>query len=390
MLRSIATVSLSGTLPEKLEAASAARFDGVEIFEADLTYFDGSARDARQLASNLGLEITLFQPFRDFEGAPRERRARNLDRAERKFDLMGELGVGLLLLCSNVAPDTILEDEAATEDLAQVAERAAARGIRDRLRGPGLGPACAHLVACLAHRPGRGPAEPGPSGRQLPHALAGRRSLGPGWRAGRTDLLRPDGGRPAPGDGRALLEPPFPLLPGPGRLRPRGLPGPCRRQRLWRPDLARGLQRRLPRGVGPADRRRWDALAPLSRGEDPRAPAGGTGPAAFADPCGALRPSPASGYGGLRVHRVRGRGRQCRAPGRLAGARRLHGRGPPSLEERHLVPSGRRQPGAQRRARLVRARLLARPRALGLCRRLPPGGRPECAEPGAPLPLPAL
>ncbi len=130
MLRSIATVSLSGTLPEKLEAASAARFDGVEIFEADLTYFDGSARDARQLASNLGLEITLFQPFRDFEGAPRERQARNLDRAERKFDLMGELGVGLLLLCSNVAPDTILEDEAAIEDLARLAERAAARGVR--------------------------------------------------------------------------------------------------------------------------------------------------------------------------------------------------------------------------------------------------------------------
>ena len=36
MRRSIATVSLSGTLPEKLEAAAAARFDGVENFENDL------------------------------------------------------------------------------------------------------------------------------------------------------------------------------------------------------------------------------------------------------------------------------------------------------------------------------------------------------------------
>jgi sugar phosphate isomerase/epimerase len=32
MQRSIATVSLSGTLPEKLEAIAAAGFDGVEIF----------------------------------------------------------------------------------------------------------------------------------------------------------------------------------------------------------------------------------------------------------------------------------------------------------------------------------------------------------------------
>lgn len=45
MQRSIATVSLSGTLPEKLEAIAAAGFDGVEIFENDLLYYDGSPRE---------------------------------------------------------------------------------------------------------------------------------------------------------------------------------------------------------------------------------------------------------------------------------------------------------------------------------------------------------
>ena len=44
--RSIATVCLSGTLPDKLEAAAAAGFEAVEIFENDLLTFDGSARDA--------------------------------------------------------------------------------------------------------------------------------------------------------------------------------------------------------------------------------------------------------------------------------------------------------------------------------------------------------
>jgi 4-hydroxyphenylpyruvate dioxygenase len=85
MLRSIATVSLSGSLPEKLQAASLAGFDGVEIFENDLLYFEGSPREVRRMADDLGLAITMFQPFRDFEGAPRVRMARNFERAERKF-----------------------------------------------------------------------------------------------------------------------------------------------------------------------------------------------------------------------------------------------------------------------------------------------------------------
>ncbi len=65
--KSIATVSISGTLPEKLEAAAAIGFDGVEIFENDLLTFEGSPKDVRYLADSLGLTITCFQPFRDFE-----------------------------------------------------------------------------------------------------------------------------------------------------------------------------------------------------------------------------------------------------------------------------------------------------------------------------------
>ena len=130
MKRSIATVSLSGTLPEKLEAAAAARFDGVEIFENDLVYFDGSPRQIRQMAADLGLAIMLFQPFRDFEGAPRDRLARNLDRAERKFDLMGELGAPAVLVCSNVAADAIGDEAVLVDDLGQLAERAARRGLK--------------------------------------------------------------------------------------------------------------------------------------------------------------------------------------------------------------------------------------------------------------------
>jgi 4-hydroxyphenylpyruvate dioxygenase len=121
---------LSGTLPEKLEAIAAAGFDGVEIFENDLLYYDGSPRNVRQMCADLGIAITLFQPFRDFEGCRRDRLQRNVDRAERKFDLMQELGTDLVLVCSNTASDSLGEENILLDDLALLAERAGARALR--------------------------------------------------------------------------------------------------------------------------------------------------------------------------------------------------------------------------------------------------------------------
>ena len=127
---SIATVCLSGTLPDKLEAAAAAGFDGVEIFENDLLTFDGTPAGVRRMCEELGLAITLFQPFRDFEAMPEPQRGRNLDRAERKFDIMQALGTDLVLVCSNVQPATMDDPARAAADLREMAERAAARGMR--------------------------------------------------------------------------------------------------------------------------------------------------------------------------------------------------------------------------------------------------------------------
>ncbi len=130
MQRSIATVSLSGTLPEKLEAIAAAGFDGVEIFENDLLYYDGSPREVRQMCADLGIAITLFQPFRDFEGCRRDRLGRNLERAERKFDLMQELGTDLVLVCSNASADCVGDERILLDDLSLLAEHAGRRGLR--------------------------------------------------------------------------------------------------------------------------------------------------------------------------------------------------------------------------------------------------------------------
>src|SRR5690242_10237667 len=108
--KSIATVSLSGTLPEKLDTAATIGFDGVEIFENDLLTFGGSPEEVRRIADGLGLAITIYQPFRDFEAMPDPQRKRNLDRAERKFDVMQSLGTDLVLVCSNVQASAIGDD----------------------------------------------------------------------------------------------------------------------------------------------------------------------------------------------------------------------------------------------------------------------------------------
>lgn len=128
--KSIATVSLSGTLPEKLEAAAAAGFDGVEIFENDLLHFGGSPAEVRGIAAGLGLQVFLYQPLRDFEAMPREQFARNLARAERKFDVMGRLGAGMVLVCSNVQEAASDDPARAADDLRRMAEAAARRGLR--------------------------------------------------------------------------------------------------------------------------------------------------------------------------------------------------------------------------------------------------------------------
>lgn len=129
MRRSIATVSLSGTLTEKLEAAAAARFDAVEIFENDLLFYDGTPRQVRGQAADLGLKIALYQPFRDFEGVSDEQFRRNLDRAERKFDVMQELGATMMLVCSNAQANAIDDDARAAAQLRELADRAGARGL---------------------------------------------------------------------------------------------------------------------------------------------------------------------------------------------------------------------------------------------------------------------
>jgi 4-hydroxyphenylpyruvate dioxygenase len=124
MRTSIATVCLSGTLEEKLQAAATAGFDGVEIFEQDLIVSPNSPESIAALAAELGLSLDLYQPFRDFEGVDDEQFAANLARAEAKFQLMKRMGMTTILLCSNVATATIDDDEVVVDQLRRLGDLA--------------------------------------------------------------------------------------------------------------------------------------------------------------------------------------------------------------------------------------------------------------------------
>jgi 4-hydroxyphenylpyruvate dioxygenase len=130
MIPSIATVCVSGTLQEKLEAIAAAGFTAIEIFENDLIAFPGSPAEVRRICGDLGLTIVTCQPFRDFEGMPEGRRQRVFDRAERKFDLLQELGSDLLFVCSNTSPEALSGIDRLAADFAELGERAGKRGLK--------------------------------------------------------------------------------------------------------------------------------------------------------------------------------------------------------------------------------------------------------------------
>lgn len=131
MKTSIATVSIAGDFREKLSAIAAAGFDGIEIFEQDFIGFEHGPQEAGRMVRDHGLEIMLFQPFRDFEGLPPGAlRDRAFARARQKFDVMNRLGTDLMLICSSVHPQAVGGIDRCADDLAELGEIAATFGVR--------------------------------------------------------------------------------------------------------------------------------------------------------------------------------------------------------------------------------------------------------------------
>src|SRR3954465_9827748 len=277
----VATVCLSGTLEDKLSAAAAAGFDGVEIFEPDFIASPWSAAQVRDRCADLGLSIDLYQPFRDFDSSDPAVLAANLRRAQHKFDVMENLGTDFVLVCSSVAPTALDDDDRIAEQLHQLAGRAAERGLRVCYEALAwgrfvntyersweivrrAGPVALGLCVDSFHILSRGSDPAGiadiPGEKLFFLQLADAPVMD-------MDVLQ--WSRPYPlFPGQGPLDPP--ALPRAGDVRPPPLPRPRPHGRLPRSTLAGGLQRRLPPVRPGAGGRGRAAVAPGAAGGDGR------------------------------------------------------------------------------------------------------------------------
>lgn len=128
-MRLISSLSFSGHLYDKIQAAARAGFDGIEIFREDMVGYDGTPAEVAALARREGIAIAALQSLRDVEGLSGEARARAFRRAARFMDFAAELGAPMLIVSANTLAEADPDPQRAAADLAELADMAAGRGL---------------------------------------------------------------------------------------------------------------------------------------------------------------------------------------------------------------------------------------------------------------------
>ncbi|MCJ1708522.1 sugar phosphate isomerase/epimerase [Microbacterium sp. VKM Ac-2923] len=125
----MATVSLGGSLEEKIAAISAAGFDGIELLDADLTGSGMTPEECALRCADAGLSIDLYQPFRRAEGVAPEEFATVRQRLRSELSTMQRLGTEAILVVSNTDADAIDDRDLSIAQVSALADDAAAHGM---------------------------------------------------------------------------------------------------------------------------------------------------------------------------------------------------------------------------------------------------------------------
>ncbi|MGB9097309.1 sugar phosphate isomerase/epimerase family protein [Erwinia sp.] len=124
----INTVLLGGSTEEKLQAASLAGFNQVELWRQDVESARGDTSNVATLLGNNRLALTDFQVLLDFDGAPEEQWEAKREEALHMLEMAVQLGATTLLTPASTAQDCIAERE--EEDIRWLARQAGKRGLR--------------------------------------------------------------------------------------------------------------------------------------------------------------------------------------------------------------------------------------------------------------------
>jgi sugar phosphate isomerase/epimerase len=129
------TISMAGTLPDKLAAMRAAGFSQVMLSARDLMQHAEGYGSAVQAVRDSGLRITGFQVLRDFEGLGGHLHDYKIDVAKSMLEMCQGLGAKLLLVCSSTSTHASGDVELLARDLRKLAMLALPLGVKVAYEG---------------------------------------------------------------------------------------------------------------------------------------------------------------------------------------------------------------------------------------------------------------
>ncbi len=155
------TISLAGTLPQKLAAIRGAGFSQVMLMARDLVGHAEGIEGAVRVVKASGLRVTGFQVLRDFEGLSGHLHDYKIDVAKAMLEMCHAVGAKVMLVCSSTSTHASAEPDVLARDLHKLAMLAVPLGIRIAYEGLSWGRTISEFttawdIVCRADAPNLG------------------------------------------------------------------------------------------------------------------------------------------------------------------------------------------------------------------------------------------
>lgn len=122
------TILLGGTTEQKIEAAAAAGFAQIELWQQDIWQTEGDAHQVKQWLAKSQMTLTDYQVLLDFDGASASQRESKCQQALEILDTAVLVGAKTVLVPANTSADCLEGNIIA--DLCWLVEQAVQRGLR--------------------------------------------------------------------------------------------------------------------------------------------------------------------------------------------------------------------------------------------------------------------